>query len=827
MLRQPPALTPEALRRVCDPAQFDFETTATLPPLTEVLGQPRAVQALAFGTSIASHGFNLFALGLPGSGKTTLIREYLERQASSQPVPPDLCYIFNFADPRQPLTLSLPAGQANRFKQAMATLVGELQAAIPRAFESQEYTDRRDGIVNELDEKRRAELSRLDARVAQFGFKLVKTSGGLLLAPALNGTPLSEHDVEQLPPEHQEKLVHIREKLEGDIEAGLRRIRELEKGARDALHSLDTETARFATQHLLNELREQYAELPQVLAYLEALQADVIERAEIFRKGREGETPNLPIVLPASPESPFTRYQVNVLVDNGGLTGAPVIVENNPTYHNLTGRIEHQSSWGAVFTDFSMIKAGALHRANGGYLILPARECLLNPYAWDGLKRALKDRLLRIEELGSQLSLLSTVTLEPQPIPLEVKVILIGSPLIYYTLNAYDEDFEKLFKVKAEFATQMDRIPENERAYALFVGTIAQQDHTLPFDRAAVARVIEYGSRLVEDQHKLSTRFGEIADLIREAAHGAARNGHASVAAQDVQAAEGARRYRQNLVEEQLQESIREGTLLIDTEGSAVGRVNGLSVVSLGDHAFGHPSRITATVGPGQGGVVSLEREVELSGPIHGKGVLILGGYLAHRYGQSQPLSLAASLVFEQTYGRVEGDSASLAELYALLSALAGCPLRQGIAVTGSINQHGQVQPVGGLDEKIEGFFDICRSRGLHGQQGVLIPDANRRDLMLRDDVVEAVRLGQFNVWVIRDVDEGIPLLSGLSAGGLEAGQYPAGSFHRAVADRLGGFAQTLKSFSAARENGHQSSVARLSDAGEPSGAHQSRHSDG
>jgi lon-related putative ATP-dependent protease len=796
------SLPPEALRRVCDPAQFDFETTASLAPLTEILGQPRAVQALAFGTSMASHGFNLFALGLPGSGKTTLIREYLERLAAGQPVPPDLCYVHNFADSRRPLTLVLPAGQAIHLKQDLATLVGELQTAIPRAFEGEEYGAQREVIANRLDQQRQAELNKLQARVEQFGFQLVKTPGGLILAPGLHGALMTEQELDALSPEQREKLAQIREKLEVEIEAGLRRVRELEKGARDALHGLDTETARFATQHLVSDLCQQYATLPAVVAHLSALQADVIERADLFRKGKEPEAASLPFALPRPPEALFTRYEVNIVVDNGALTGAPVVVENNPTYHNLMGRIEHQSTWGAVTTDFSLIKAGALHRAHGGYLILPARECLQNPYAWEGLKRALKDRVLRIEELGNQLSLLSTVTLEPAPVPLTAKVILIGSPLLYYLLSAYDEDFRKLFKVKAEFTTRMDRTPANEQAYAAFVATITQLDQALPFQRAAAARVIEYGSRLAGDQDKLSTRFGEIADLVREAAHEASQDGRQSVAVEHVQAAEAARRYRQNLLEEELQATIQTGTMLIQTEGSAVGQVNGLSVIGLGDYAFGHPTRITATVGPGQRGIVSLEREVELSGPIHGKGVLILNGYLLRLYGHSQPLSLAASLVFEQSYGRVEGDSASLAELYALLSALGQRALRQDIAVTGSINQLGQVQAVGGLNEKIEGFFDVCRERGLSGQQGVVIPQANQRHLMLRDDVVAAVRAGQFHVWAIQSVDAGIPLLSGLPAGEAEDGVFAAGSFHRAVADRLASFANVIKSFAPTKVNG-------------------------
>lgn len=801
----PERLTADALRRRCPPEDFRFETTAELPRLEEVLGQPRAVAALEFGASIASYGFNLFALGVPGSGKTTLIREYFQRRAAGQKAPPDLCYVNNFGDARSPSALRLPPGWGARLQRDMAALVNELQGAIPRAFESKEYETQRGKLMSELEERRRAEFMRIEARVTEYGFQLVTSpGGGLMLAPAWKGKAMTEYDLEQLSPEEQQKLSKLRDRLGLDVEEALRRVREMEKGAREALHALDNLTATNATRHIVDELRSPYGDIAAVSAYLDAVQADVAEHADDFRKTREEKAPAMSIPVAPPADGPFTRYRVNVLVDNSGLSGAPVVLENNPTYHNLVGRIEHESVMGAVSTNFTMIKAGALHRANGGYLMIPVRECLTNPFAWDGLKRALKDMAVRIEELGTQLSLISTVTLEPEPAPLDVKVILIGSPLIYYLLYAYDEDFQKLFKVKADFTTHMPRNPDSERAYAQFVSTIAQQDLLLPFDRSAVARVVEYGSRLADDQDRLSTRFGEIADLVREASHRAARaaslggahedGAQSHVSAQDVDSAIKARRYRQNLMEEDLQEAIAQGTLLIETDGSAIGRINGLSVIGLGDYAFGHPSRITASVGPGRAGVVSIEREVELSGPIHGKGVLILGGYLARKYTRLHPLSLSASLVFEQSYGMVEGDSASLAELCALLSALTDAPLRQDIAVTGSVNQHGQIQAVGGVSEKIEGFFDVCRIKGLSGRQGVLIPDSNRRNLMLREDVVEAVRAERFHIWVASDVDEGIELLTGCPAGQpVEAGVYPEGSIHRAVMDQLDQYAAALE----------------------------------
>jgi len=789
-------LAASELRRVCDPNSLDFETTADLPMLSEVLGQPRAVAAFAFGTGISSPGFNLFALGQPGSGKTTLIRDYLERRAAAQPVPGDLCYVNNFADPRCPRALRLPAGRGVQLKRDVDLLVDELATEIPKAFDSEEYSRHRDKAMEDLEAKRGEELAHMNQLVTGAGFQLMKGPGGLLLVPAAAGKPLGEEELERLSAEDRERLARTRERLQHEIEQRFRAIRELEKGARDAVRALDTGTAAYATRHLMEDLRARYRDLPAVLEYLEALQADVTAHLDDFRKGKDADTAAAPVPIPIpGGERPLPRYRVNVLVDNRELKGAPVIVESNPTYHNLTGRIEVQGSWGSVVTDYTMIKPGALHRANGGYLIIPARECLLNPFAWEGLKRALKDRCLRIEELSAQLSMVSTVTLDPEPIPLDVKVVLIGNPVIYYLLYAHDEDFQKLFKVKADFTTRMRRDRESEHAYALFVNHITRQDNSLPFDRAAVARVIEYGSRAAGDQDHLSTRFGDIADLIREATHHAGQNSHEAITAADVRAAEGARRYRQNLIEERLQESLADGTVLLEAAGSAVGRINGLSVLDMGDYSFGHPVRLTATAGPGRRGVVSIEREVEMSGPIHGKGVMILAGYAMRKYGQAGPLSLSASLVFEQSYSMVEGDSASLAELCVLLSAVAGVPLRQDVAVTGSVNQYGQVQPVGGVTEKIEGFFDLCRAKGFTGTQGVFIPPANRRHLMLRDEIVEAASDGRFHIWSGEDVDDVLELLTGS----------PAGCLHQKVGECLAQYTETLKSLAVnpSSEPGH------------------------
>ena len=793
-------LSPADLRRPCAPERFDFETTDELPVLTDFIGQERAMRAVDFGAGIASHGFNIYALGLPGSGKTTLIRKFLEKIAADEPTPDDWCYVNNFEDPHAPRALRLPAGQGVTLRQDMEELIERCRQDIPRAFESEEYERAKEQITQSYQEQQNQELEALQARLQKHNFALIKVPGGLVLTPAVEGRPLKDRDLEKLTDEERERVQKLRERLEKEVERGLRRLRDMEEAMRQELKQLTQETALRAIGHLIADLSAKYADTPQVVDYFDSVQADILANVDDFRGEKTSEGPTIMGMPLPIRTSPFTRYQVNVLVDHSNTQGAPVVVETNPTYHNLVGRIEHHAFMGAVATDHTMIKPGALHRANGGYLVLPVREVLINYQSWEALKRSLKDRSIRIEELGAQLSLVSTITLEPETIPLDTKIVLIGSPLLYYLLHTYDEDFQKLFKVKADFAIQMDRTPETEKQYALFVRTICQEHNLLPFDRGAVARIIEHSSRMVEHQDKLSTRFGEIADLVHEANFWATRrlaqdhDQAQTVTADDVERAIREKTFRSNLVEERIQEIIVEGTVRIDTTGAVVGQVNGLSLITLGDYIFGRPSRVTASTYAGKAGVVNIEREVELSGPIHSKGVLILASYLGHKYAQRQPLTLSASLVFEQSYSGVEGDSASSTELYALLSSLSGYPIKQNIAVTGSVDQHGRVQPIGGVNQKIEGFFDICKAKGLTGDQGVIIPAANVRHLMLRQDVVEAVAQGQFHIWPVHTIDEGIALLTGRPAGEAdENGVYPEGSVNRAVADRLAEMAKALK----------------------------------
>jgi lon-related putative ATP-dependent protease len=816
------SLQPEALKRYCDPDTFDFETTDDLALLEDFIGQARAMRAVDFGAGIASHGFNVYALGLPGSGRTTLTRKFLEQIAEGEPTPDDWCYVNSFDDPQKPKTLRLPAGQGTTLRDNMAELIEHCRQDIPKAFQSEEYQQERQKVTDAYQKKQEKELEALRERLEKDSFALLRVPGGLMLTPAVEGRPLKERDLEKLSEEEREKVQKLRNRLEKEVERGLRQLRQVEETMRQELKQLDEETTLRAIGHLVDDLREQYSATPQVVDYLDNVQADIVATIDDFRDEKEGDRPAL-VGAPFPSQTPsLNRYEVNVLVDRSDTKGAPVIVETNPTYHNLIGRIEHHAFMGAVATDFTMLKPGALHRANGGYLVLPVREVLINYLAWDALKRSLKDSCVRIEELGAQLSLISTVTLEPESVPLDVKIVLIGNPLIYYLLHAYDEDFQKLFKVKADFATVMDRNAETEKQYALFVHTICKENKLRPFDRSAVARLIEHSSRMVGNQNKLSTRFGEVADLLKEANFWAGRRlsdgrhreamstdadggdpenrpdsragAPERVTSLDVKQAINEKIFRSNLIEERIHEIISEGTLRIDTSDTVIGQVNGLSVLSVGDYLFARPSRVTASTYTGKTGVVNIEREVELSGPIHSKGVLILASYLGHKYAQKEPLALSASLVFEQSYSGVEGDSASSTELYALLSSLSGYPIKQGIAVTGSVDQHGRVQPIGGVNEKIEGFFDVCRAKGLTGEQGVIVPAANERHLMLRQDVIDAVGEGRFHIWAVKTIDEGIALLTGHEAGEQdEDGVYSQGSVNWAVADRLAEMAAAIK----------------------------------
>jgi len=806
-------LDPAELYRQTDPEGFTFETTDDVEPLTDVIGQPRAVEAMRFGLGIEDAGFNVYAMGPSGIGKQSLMRRFFEERAKEEPAPSDWCYLNNFEDEHKPRAIKLPAGLGVEFREDMDELVEQFDTALSAAFESEEFQSRRQSIMEGFREKQQKAFEQLQHQAEEEDVKLIRTPAGLAVAPVRNGEVLSPDEIQELSEEEQEQLQKKVDEMQEDVQDILHQVPGWQQEMQERLNELNQEIANLSIGGLIDKLRQKYSDYPEVVEHLDAVQDDVVKNAENFlpqQGGQQGVQQAVQEMLQGGEaqsrrammqEALMRQYKVNVVVDNSETEDAPVVYENNPTYQNLIGRIEHRARMGALMTDFHLIKPGALHRANGGYLLLDARKVLTEPYAYDALKRALESGEIRIESLGRQLSLISTVSLEPQPIPLDVKVGLFGNRLIYYILTQFDPDFADLFKVEADFHEQMDRDEESQQIYAQLIATMVQEAELQPFDRGAVARVIEHSARMVGDSDKLSTKGQDVNDLLREANHWAKEQGNGVVTAQDVQRAIDARIYRADRLRERMQEAILRETILIDTEGGEIGQINGLSVIPLGDFMFGRPTRITARTRMGKGEVVDIEREVELGGPIHSKGVLILAGFLGARYAEETPLSLSASLVFEQSYGGVEGDSASSAELYALLSSLAEVPIKQSLAVTGSVNQRGHVQAIGGVNQKIEGFFDICKERGLTGDQGVLIPISNVKHLMLRQDVVDAVKAGDFHVYPVKTVDEGIEILTGMPAGERdEEGSYPEGSINHRVQQRLTKLAEKRAQFAKSTE---------------------------
>ena len=798
-LRESLAVKPDYLRRRVDLARLPL-TTADIPPLEGTIGQPRALDALAFGLEIRSPGYNLYVAGAAGSGRERTVHDFLQRFAPTRPAPSDWVYVYNFAQPDHPSAIRLPQGRGKAFA---ADLDGFLQAAkrdIPRAFESDDYARHRRETLAELTERRETLSNDLQTFASEQGFTLEITPAGIVTVPVMKGHPLSPEEFEQLPAPLQEELEQRHTQLRERVADTLRQVHQLQKEGTERVGQLDRDVARFTVGPHLDELRERYTDQPAVLSYLEQVQSDLLEHLDDFRSSEsEGEqAASISRLAGLRREEPLARYSVNVLVDNDAFQGAPIIVERNPTYYNLIGRIDYRATFGALVTDFRQIKPGALLRANGGFLILHALDVLRAPFAWEALKRALICGEVTIENIGEQYSTLSTEQLRPESIPLDVKVILLGPLDVYQLLYQVDADFQELFKVKADFAPDMEWNDEHLGHYVAFISRRVREEGLRHFDRSAQGGVIEYAARLREDQHKLSSRLRDIADLVSEANYWAGKAGHDLVQGDDVHQAIAKRKYRSNLIEERLQELIDNNTIMIDTVGAREAQINGMAVLDLGGYAFGKPSRITARVSPGRGSVQSIEREIELSGPMHSKGVLILSGYLAGQYSQHFPLSLNATITFEQSYDEVDGDSASSTELYVLLSALAGLPLSQSIAVTGSVNQHGEIQAVGGVTTKIEGFFAICKAKGLTGDQGVIIPAANVPHLMLDEEIIDAVKAGQFHLWGVRTIDEGIELLTGHPAGERGAdGQYPEGTVHRLVEGRLAVYAEHLRDFGA------------------------------
>lgn len=797
------AITPlksDALYTRCLPEEFDFRTTAELADLTEFIGQPRAVEAVSFGIGIRHKGYNIFALGPTGIGKRALVERYAVKQAAIEPLPPDWCYVNNFQQPHEPRMLRMPPGRGLELERDMGQLVEDLHAAIPTVFESNEYRTRSQAIEEELNEKNEQALGEIQANAEKKHIALIHTPTGFTLAPMHKDEVLSQEDFDKLPEVKRKNIEQDIEELQEQLRNMLRESPKWEKEVRLRMSELNREMAASAISHLIDTLRETYSKLPSVLEYFNEVEKDIIDNFRHFLRHEE-EKHGLQIFgigLSQREEGIQVdkRYSVNAFITQKEHDGAPVIYEDYPSYNNLIGRVEHQAELGALITDFTMIRPGALHRANGGYLIVDILKVLMQPFAWEGLKRALQAGEIRIESLAQLMSLVSTVSLEPEPVPLDIKVILLGEPHIYYLLSLYDPEFSELFKVAVDFDYRMDRNPETHQLFARLIGTLVRKESLRHLDRSAVARVIEHSARQLGDCEKMLTHAHSLADMLRESDYWANKSQHDTITCDDVQQAINARIYRVDRIREHIQEEIRRGTLLIDTAGQKTGQVNGLSVYDLGNFMFGRPSRITARVRIGDSNVVDIEREVELGGPIHSKGVFILSAFLGARYLPNAPLALSASLVFEQSYGEVEGDSASSAELYALLSALAEAPIHQSLAVTGSVNQQGEIQPIGGVNEKIEGFFDICNARGLSGDQGVIIPATNVKHLMLREDVRTAVEAGKFAIHAIDSVDDGIELLTGIPAGQRnDQGLFPDGSLNRRVEDTLARYAETMQAY--------------------------------
>jgi predicted ATP-dependent protease len=794
----------DKLRWHCPPEQFTFDCTQELTPLQAFIGQDRAIRAIEFGLAMERPGYNIYVAGLTGTGKTTVVKNYIQLSIKAKEAergvyhPDDWCYIYNLSAPDRPQIVKLPQGKGKVFKAQMNHLLQGLKEELSKAFSGEEYAAARKKLQEETQTAQRQLLQQLDAEAQQRGFLLQFSPVGAALIPVIQGKPLSQEEYLALEEKVRKGIEAERADFMSKVEATVQKAHDIEKQAVEKLRELDRRIGEFTIDKLFQELFLQYQDSPTITQYLTELKSYTLDNLDLFKQPEAPASPPPGAPFPQAlwGRDPFLPFEVNVFVDNSETTGPPVIVEANPTYGNLFGKTERRFLFGGYLSDHTMLKAGALNLANGGYLLLNARDVLSKPGVWEGLKRVIRSKEVHIEDPFEQFGLIAPQGLRPQPMPVEVKVILLGDSLLYALLSATDEEFWELFKVKADFNFEIDRSEENMQAYACFICRCCEEEGLRHFDRSGVAKLVEYGARAVADQEKLSSRFAQIKELIVEADYWAGKSGASLVSAEHVQRAVEEKIYRHNLIDERIREMIQRGFLMIDVKGTAVGQVNGLSIYTLGDITFGKPSRITAKTFLGREGVINVERESQLSGRIHDKGVLIITGYLGWKYAQDKPLSLSASLCFEQSYEGVEGDSASSAELYAILSSLSQVPLKQSIAVTGSVNQKGEVQPIGGVNHKIEGFFDVCRAKGLNGEQGVLIPHQNVSNLMLREDVVEAVRQGQFHIYAVRTIDEGMEVLSGVSAGERgEDGSYPEGSINYLVSQRLKQMAESLKGF--------------------------------
>ena len=789
------SLKAEELSWRCDVGNLTFSNTSEIADISDVIGQERALRSLDFGLGILDGGFNIYVLGESGTGKTSIVKARLEERASGEAVPDDCFYVFDFKDPDRPVALNLPPGEGVEFRSDMDGFIAILKRDIPGVFESKDYESHRDEILDGQQESTKAIFSRIEKLAVDRGFVLKKTSGGLSVLPGKDGKILKEADYDKLSRSERNEIDKKSKQLQDKLSDAIREARKLDKGVRKRIAELDQEVTQYVVKPHMDDLLTKYAAYEDITAYLKNVSDDIFLNIDDFRVKEDMQTAIMGIKMPTK-EASFERYKINLIVDNSHLKGAPVVFETNPTYYNLFGRVEHSVQYGVATTDFTMIKSGSIQRANGGYLVLNAMDVLKNIFVYDALKRMIRTREVKVEDVWEQYKLVSTTTLKPEPIPVDIKIVLIGEPYIYYLLYRMDKEYRKLFKVKADFDSIMNNTEGSVENYAGFIASTCSEKGLLPFDISGVGAVVECGVKLAGSTDKISANFGAVENVIVEASYWAGIEARDVVTEADVLRAVEERKYRSSKIEDRIRELIENDTLMISTEGEMVGQINGMAVLSLGDYAFGKPSKVTAKTFMGDSGLVSIEREVKLSGKIHNKGQMIVKSFLGDRFARSFPISVSASICFEQLYDEIEGDSATCAEVYALMSSLSGQPIKQSIAVTGSMNQHGEVQPIGGVNEKIEGFFDVCVAKGLTGTQGVIIPKRNLRNLMLKKSVRDAVAEGKFFVYPIEMVDEGMEILTGKTPGERGAkGEFPKGTINRLVADKLHELATGLKAF--------------------------------
>lgn len=781
------------LKNGCSADDFSFRSTAELEPLEGIIGQDRAVKAFDFGLHVKIKGYNIYMSGPSGTGKTTYAKASTERLAATEDVPLDWCYVYNFQNPRSPLALSFPAGEGRKFRDDMNELVQLFQTELQKVFRTEDYEKQKTELLRGFDEKRDALMDQMSKEAAENDFQVKTTNSGIYFMPVVDGKPVGEEEYDDLAEDVKDVIEKNSQIVQEKASAIMRDIRELDKESKWCVDQLDYKVGMFAIGHHVSAVQEKYEQNEKAVAYINAVKEDVLENISQFfedeEDGEEGLASLLPMLSKKQPEDVTLKYKVNLIVDNSETEGAPVVTTFNPTYYNLVGEVEYDSEFGNLTTDFMKIKSGLFHKANGGYLIVQAQDILSAPQAWEALRRVIKTKEINMDAIREQLGTVVAPTLKPEPIPANIKIIMIGSSYYYELLSTYDEEFDKFFKIRADFDYEMPRSQENMLKIAQFIKGFTMREKTMDFDVSAVCAVVEYSSRAAERQNKLSTRFNHLAEILGEAAAWAKLDGAEMVTAKHVQKTIVEKEDRLRLYEEKLDEMLEENVIMIDVDGAEVGQINGLAVLDMGSYAFGNPSRITATTYVGKSGIVNIEKEARMSGQTHDKGVQIITGYLGQTYAQKFPLSLSCRVCFEQNYNGIDGDSASSTELYCILSSLAELPIRQDLAVTGSVNQKGEIQAIGGVTYKIEGFFDLCKKRGLTGKQGVIIPVSNIRDLVLKDEVVEAVKEGVFHIYPISTIDEGIALLMSTPAGEKdEKGEYPPDSVHGKVMAKLKAF---------------------------------------